>query len=302
MGVTGVIGDTPGDTPGDTLGDTLGAALAAAAARLDAAGIESARLDARLLASEVLGWEQARLLAHPEHLLSPGQRQALDALVGRRAAREPLAAITGRCEFWSLDFTVTADVLVPRPDSETLVEAALAAAGDRRAGLEIVDLGTGTGCLLLALLSELPRARGLGVDVSAAALAVAAGNAERLGLDRRARFQLSDWDACVEGRFDLAVANPPYVADADFAALEPEVARFEPRLALSGGASGLDSYQALAAALGRLVKARCKAFVEIGATQAEAVSRILFRHGLETICVHKDLAGLPRVIEAVNKI
>lgn len=283
-------------------GDTLGEAMSVAAGRLDAAGIESARLDARLLASEVLGWEQARLLAHPEHSLSPDQRHALDVMVGRREAREPLAAITGRCEFWSLEFAVTKDVLVPRPDSETLVEAALASIGDRNAKFDIIDLGTGTGCLFLALLSELPNARGLGVDVSAAALAVAAGNAERLRLDGRARFQLSDWDSGVYGRFDLVVANPPYVANVDFAALDPEVARFEPRLALSGGADGLDCYQTFAPGLGRLVKAQGRVFVEIGATQADAVSRILRRYGLETTCVHKDLTGLPRVIEAMNKI
>ncbi|MDA1090287.1 MAG: peptide chain release factor N(5)-glutamine methyltransferase [Proteobacteria bacterium] len=289
-----------GGALGGVLDNTLGGALAAAAGRLDAAGIESARLDARLLASFALGWEQVRILSHPEHALRPEQRQAMDALVARRAAREPLAAITGQCEFWSLDFTVTKDVLVPRPDSETLVEAALASVKDQDADVEVIDFGTGTGCLLLALLSELPNARGLGVDVSKAALAVATGNAERLGLDGRVRFELSDWDAGVDGQFDLVVANPPYIADADFADLEPEVARFEPRLALSGGADGLDCYQALGPGLSRLLKADGHAFVEIGATQADAVSRILRRHELEPICVHKDLSGLPRVIEAIK--
>ena len=286
------------------MGSTLGDVLSAAAGRLDAAGIESARLDARLLASQALGWEQGQILSRPEHALSPDQRQALDILVARREAREPLAAITGQCEFWSLDFTVTNDVLVPRPDSETLVEAALAYIKDRDADLEIIDFGTGTGCLLLALLSELPRARGLGVDISEAALNVAGGNAERLDMDGRARFQRSDWDANVDavisGRFDLAIANPPYIADSEFAGLEPEVTRFEPRLALSGGTDGLDCYQTLAPGLRRLLKPDGHAFVEIGATQANAVSRILRRHELETICVHKDLSGLPRVIEALN--
>lgn len=285
---------------------TLGDALSDAAGRLDAAGIESARLDARLLASKVLGWEQARLLAHPEHSLSPGQCEALGALVARREAREPLAAITGRCEFWSLDFTVTADVLVPRPDSETLVEAALASVENKDAELKILDLGTGTGCLLLALLSELPNARGLGVDVSEAALAVANGNAERLTLGERARFQLSDWDGDVgadadaDGGFDLVVSNPPYIADADFPGLDPEVARFEPRLALSGGADGLQCYRALGPGLNRILKSGHRAFLETGATQADEVSRILLAHGLETTCVHKDLAGFLRVVEVVN--
>ncbi|HIC29888.1 MAG TPA: peptide chain release factor N(5)-glutamine methyltransferase [Rhodospirillales bacterium] len=156
----------------------------------------------------------------------------------------------------------------------------------------------------MALLSELPRARGLGVDISEAALDVAGGNAERLDMDGRARFQRSDWDANVDavisGRFDLAIANPPYIADSEFAGLEPEVTRFEPRLALSGGTDGLDCYQTLAPGLRRLLKPDGHAFVEIGATQANAVSRILRRHELETICVHKDLSGLPRVIEALN--
>ncbi|HJO75319.1 MAG TPA: peptide chain release factor N(5)-glutamine methyltransferase [Rhodospirillales bacterium] len=296
-------------TLGDVLDNSLGGALAAAAGRLIAAGIESARLDARLLASLALGWEQGRVLSHPEHSLSPEQHQALDTLVARREAREPMAAITGQCEFWSLDFTVTKDVLVPRPDSETLVEAALAfltnSGKDRDAELEIIDFGTGTGCLLLALLSELPRARGLGVDLSEAALDVAAGNAGRLNLDGRARFQRSDWDGDVDavegGRFDLAVANPPYIADPEFDGLEPEIARYEPRLALSGGADGLDCYQKLAPGLSRLLKPEGRTYLEIGATQADAVSRILRRHELETVCIHKDLSGLPRVIEAAKE-
>jgi len=281
--------------------DTLGGLLAAAAGRLDAAGIDSARLDARLLASEVLGWDQARILSHPEQSLSPEQHHALDTLVTRREAREPLAAITGRAEFWSLDFTITKDVLVPRPDSETLIEAVLASVPDKGAGLEIADFGTGSGCLILSLLSELPKARGLGIDVSSAALGVAKGNAERLGLSGRARFQLSNWDADVDGNFDLIVTNPPYIANADFLGLAPEVARFEPRLALSGGGGGLDCYQALAPGLRRVLKTGGRAYLEIGATQASSVGDILHGHGLQTLRVHKDLSGLDRVVEAVNK-
>jgi len=261
-------------------------------------------VDARVLAAEALGWDQGKVAAETGYRLAPDERSRLDALLARREAREPVAYLTGRCEFWSLEFAVTENVLVPRPDSETLIEAALAAVGDKNRALGVLDLGTGSGCLLLALLSELPAAGGLGVDVSEAALAVAARNAAALGLEGRADFMLSDWDAGVsggvEGRFDLVAANPPYVADGEFAALEPEVARFEPRLALAGGADGLDCYRLLAPRLGRLLAAGGKAFVEIGAAQAEAVTGLFESGGLRVVSVHPDLAGRPRVIEAEN--
>lgn len=278
---------------------TLGYLQDQAAKRFAAAGIDSARLDARLLAAHALGWDAARVMARPEHTPTPGQCAALAGLVARREGREPMTLILGRCEFWSLDFTVTPDVLAPRPDSETLIEAALAAAaGDFQP--TIVDFGTGSGCLLLALLREWPGARGLGVDVSDAALAVAADNARRLGLDGRARFQVSEWDGRVEGRFDLVVSNPPYIAERDFAAMAPEVARFEPRLALSGGADGLDCYRALGPAIVRTLAPNGRAFVEIGADQAETAGGVLRDAGLAVVAVHRDLAGRPRVIEAVS--
>ena len=306
----------PGALPGDSLGELLNAF----AARLARAGIESARLDARLLSAHALGWDAAKIVAAKDFLPDAEQRRTLDALIDRREAREPVAVIIGRCEFWSLDFAVNADVLIPRPDSEILVEAALAAAedkandggenGDKEGDgvLGILDLGTGSGCLLLALLSELPLASGLGVDISEAALSVAASNAKNLGLDGRAEFELSDWGANVtrgisggiSGRFDIVVANPPYIADGEFATLEPEVARFEPRLALSGGADGLDCYRRLAPRLGPLLAPRGRAFVEIGATQADAVAALIEARDLRVCRVHKDLAGRPRAIEAEN--
>lgn len=285
-------------------GNSLGEVLTVAAARFEAAGIESARLDARLLAAHALGWDAAKIAAAKDFLPDADARQTLDALIARRQAREPVAVIIGTCEFWSLDFTVSADVLIPRPDSETIVEAALAAAEDgNKAGdgaLSILDLGTGSGCLLLALLSELPLAGGLGVDISEAALSVAASNARNLGLEGRAEFELSDWGDGVSGRFDIILANPPYIADGEFAALEPEVARFEPRLALSGGADGLDCYRLLAPRLGPLLAPGGRAFVEIGAAQADAVAALLKAGGLEVRQVLNDLAGHPRVIEAEN--
>ncbi len=280
--------------------ESLGEALNAATARLARAGIESARLDARLLAAHALGWDKAKIVAEKDFLPDAEQRRTLDSLIARREAREPVAVITGTCEFWSLDFTVNADVLIPRPDSETIIEAALASISEREAGLDILDLGTGTGCLLLALLSELPNARGLGVDISEAALSVAAANAKNLGLGGRAKFALSDWGDAVEGRFDIVVANPPYIADGEFATLEPEVARFEPRLALSGGADGLDCTRALAPRLGELLATRGRAFVEIGATQADAVAALLKACDLRVCQVHKDLAGHSRAVEVEN--
>ena len=293
----------------DTLpGDTLGKMLNAFAARLDRVGIESARLDARLLLAHALGWDAAKIVATKDFLPDAEQRRTLDALITRREAREPVAAIIGYREFWSLDFAVSADVLIPRPDSETIIEAALAAVEDKELALGILDLGTGSGCLLLALLSELPLASGLGVDISEAALSVAASNARNLGLGGRAAFELSDWGdnvtggipGGISGRFDIVVVNPPYIADGEFAALEPEVARFEPRLALSGGADGLDCTRALAPRLGPLLAPGGRAFVEIGATQADAVAALLKARGLRVCQVHKDLAGRSRVVEAEN--
>jgi|TARA_Y100000294_G_scaffold143705_1_gene138413 release factor glutamine methyltransferase len=300
-GAPAAIEDMPQGTHGGTLGDWL----SGAAGRLQAAGIDSARLDARLLASFVLGWNPARVLAHPEHAPGGGEWSRLQSLLARRANREPLAVIIGKREFWGLDFAVTADTLVPRPESETLIEAALAVPGcqegDRDADLNVIDLGTGSGCLLLALLSERPNARGLGVDLSAAALKVAAGNAAALGLEGRAEFRQSDWGRGLdgtEGRFDLILANPPYIADDEFAALEPEVSRFEPRLALSGGPDGMACYRALAPQIGPLLAPGGGAFIETGAAQAGAVSALFEENGLAVTSIHADLCGRPRVVEA----
>jgi len=283
--------------------ESLGALVAAAAARFAVAGIGSARLDARLLAARAFGVTPERLIGHPERRPTPAQRRRFAALVARRAARQPIAHILGRREFWGLELRVGTATLVPRPETETVVELALAVAGRRHAlgdggELTILDLGTGSGCLLLALLSELPDARGLGVDVSTKALAIARDNARRLGLAGRARFTTSDWGAQVDGRFDLVVANPPYVADGDFAKLEAEVSRFEPRLALAGGADGLAHYRALAPGLARLLKPEANVVLEAGDGQRDAVAVILERHGLKVSGVRADLAGRPRAIAA----
>lgn len=279
------------------LEESLGAWIKDAADRLRRAGIDSARLDARLLAAHVLGWDQAKILAYPETLLADGQRDQLEALLEQREGRAPLAVVTGSKEFWGLEFAVTGDTLVPRPDSETLIEGVLAAIGDKSQAFSILDLGTGTGCLLLSLLSEFPNADGLGIDVSEAALNVAGENARQLGLAERATFVCSDWGDVIEGTFDLVVSNPPYIADEEFAGLEKEVSRFEPPLALSGGADGLQSYRVLAPRIGRLLAPGGRVFVEIGATQATDVSALLSRQGIDVIDVLHDLGGNPRVVE-----
>ena len=225
---------------------TVREALRRGAARLDAAGVDSPRLDARLLLGHAAGLSQEALLREPGRRVDAA---AYDALLDRRVAREPLALILGWQEFWSLRFEVSAATLIPRPDSETLIEAALAARPDRGLVRSVLDLGTGTGCLLLAALHEFTGAWGLGIDLSPAAAALAAANARALGLDRRAAFVCADWAAPVAARFDLVLSNPPYIPSGGIAGLMPEVARFEPGRALDGGIAGLDAYRTLLALL-----------------------------------------------------
>lgn len=281
---------------------TIRGAVDGARSRLSEAGVDVPRLEARLLVGHVLGVGAEVLVGDPQRPLTGDQRSRLDGLLARRVRREPLAHIVGSREFWSLSFRVSADTLVPRPETETLVEAALAWVGEHRAGeaeTRILDLGTGSGCLLLALLSELPRAWGVGVDLSAAALAVAHDNAEALGLSRRACFSGGDWGRALGGGFDLVVANPPYIADAELPALAPEVARFEPRLALAGGADGLAAYRAIAPQLRRLLAPGGAAFLEVGAGQAPRVAAMLADHGLQDVDIKTDLAGIGRCLRAV---
>jgi len=266
--------------------------------RLAAAGIEGARGEAWLLLEAAAGCPRASLMAGTVERLTPEQEVLLEAMVRRRAAREPIAYILGEKEFWSLPFAVEPAVLIPRPESESVVEAALARVGDRNAPLRLLDLGTGSGCLLLALLSELPRASGLGVDISAAALALAARNAGRLGLAARARFEVRSWGAGLAGSFDLIVGNPPYVAAGDLAHLEPEVRAFEPQIALAAGPDGLAAYRALIPDCARLLAPGGSVALEIGQDQAAAVAAILISHGLEVIERRRDLAGIERCLVA----
>jgi release factor glutamine methyltransferase len=267
------------------------------AARLAAAGVPDAAADARILAQAAFGLDRAGLLAARDSRPDAAAIERYGALTARRAAREPVSRILGRREFWSLDFALSPATLDPRPDSETLVEAALAGLPDRQEGLLILDLGTGSGCLLLALLSALPAARGLGIDRSVEALATARENARRLGLAGRAAFAATDWAAGLAGRFDLVVANPPYVTAAEMAALAPEVAGFDPHAALDGGADGLDAYRAIAPALPGLLGESGRALLEIAPDQWVAVSGLLEGSGLRPAIVHFDLAGRARCLE-----
>lgn len=277
---------------------TLDQALATAAARLSAAGVPEPRLEARVLAAAALGQTREAMLAHGDAVVDATAAARLAGYVTRRATGEPTARILGRKEFWSLEFEVTADTLVPRPESETLVEAALASVTERGATLSLLDLGSGTGCLLLALLSELPNARGLGVDLDPGAVAVAQRNAAKLGLADRASFVSGDFATTPDAHqpFDIVLSNPPYIRDGDIAGLSREVARFEPRLALAGGSDGLAAYRVLAARLPRLIAPSGRALLEIGQGQEAAVARIMTGADLTVAAQFRDLAGIVRCL------
>jgi release factor glutamine methyltransferase len=277
---------------------TVDQALAETAARLGAAGVPEPRLEARVLAAAALDLTREAMLAHGDAVVDATAAARLAGYVTRRAAGEPAARILGRKEFWSLEFEVTADTLVPRPETETLVEAALASAPERGAALSVLDLGTGTGCLLLALLSELPNARGLGVDLNPGAVAVARRNASKLGLADRASFVCGDFATTpvADHPFDIVVSNPPYIVEDDIAGLSREVARFEPRLALAGGRDGLAAYRVLAARLPRLLAPSGTAFLEIGQGQDRAVVQIMADEELTVAAAFPDLAGIVRCL------
>jgi release factor glutamine methyltransferase len=277
---------------------TFSEAVDHVAERLSAAGIETARGDAWLLAAAATGRPRASLMAGGPDAPSAAELARLDELARRRSAREPMAYILGEKEFWSLPFRVSPAALIPRPETETVVEAALAQIRDRGAPLRILDLGTGSGCLLLALLSELPRALGLGVDRSPEALRLAMTNAGRLKLAPRARFERRSWATGLEGVFDLIVSNPPYVGAADAARLAPEIRDFEPQLALVAGPDGLDAYRALVPDCARLLAPGGALALEIGQGQGDAVAALLARHGFAVVERRPDLAGIERCLVA----
>lgn len=276
--------------------DSIRAALAWATGRLATAGIDSARAEARLLLQHASGLGRERQLASPGAPLPPAVQAGLARLVEQRAARVPLAYLLGRKEFYGHELEVGPGVLVPRPETETLIEAALRLFPDRGARLRVLDLGTGSGCILLTVLHLFPHATGVGTDLSEQALAVAAANAARLGVAGRARLVRTGWGQGLEPAFDLILSNPPYIASADLASLDPEVAVHEPRLALDGGADGLDAYRALTPDLLRLLAADGTALLEIGRGQEVRLAAWFAARGF-AVRAWPDLAGIARCLE-----
>ena len=271
--------------------------------RLKAAGIESPELDARLLVGAALDLDLTNLVAQANRTLSPNDAARLIAFGKRRLAGEPVARIIGEKEFWGLRFKLSRDTLVPRPDTETVVEAALDFARSVKPGpsRRILDIGTGSGAILLAVLSELPLATGIGTDISAGALGTANQNAASLGLSDRVTFVASDYFSAVTGTFDVIVSNPPYVRTADIESLAPEVRRHEPRRALDGGADGLVAYRMLCTQARNHLVQGGTLIVEVGHDQAEAVARLMTAESLSVIRpFRRDLAGVPRVVEGRN--
>lgn len=263
--------------------------------RLQAEGKALARVDARLLLAHAMGITPSEILttAHPP---TDEQLQNYEALIARRAAHEPVAYILGHKGFWSLDFEVGPGVLVPRPDTETLIMQGLTEFPDKSAPLNVLDLGTGSGAILISFLHERPNARGLGIEQSQDAMIWARRNIARAGLESRATLQGDDWLMLGEGAFDVIFSNPPYIESAVVDRLEPDVRDFEPRTALDGGKDGLDAYRALAPIIAKRLKPGGKAFLEIGQGQEGKVPSIMAAAGLETLRVHPDLAGIPRCV------
>jgi release factor glutamine methyltransferase len=259
---------------------------------------DEAALDARLFLLEALERRGTSTHFLPQVPLTRMQGAVFSAFVRRRAAGEPAAYILGVKEFWSLSFSVSPAVLIPRPDSETLIRAALDLCPDANRPYTVLDLGTGSGCLLLAFLSERPAATGLGVDASAEALAIAAKNAMDLGLAGRARFALGDWGFGLLERFDLILCNPPYIAASEMPGLSHDVAGFEPHQALTPGPDGLAAYARIMPDLPRLLAPGGVAIFETGIGQAESAGLLLQRQGLEIIEIRKDYGGVPRAVVA----
>jgi release factor glutamine methyltransferase len=278
---------------------TVAAARRALADCFRRTGLDTPELDARVLVAHALGLEPAAMLTAPDRQLSLQDAVEIAALAARRLKRAPVARIVGAKEFWGLTFHLNAATLVPRPESETVVESALMAvdaSGSRLRPLKIADIGTGSGALLVALLSELPNAFGIGTDVSVAALIAARHNAARLGCGERAAFVACDVAAALAGGFDLVVSNPPYVRSADIAAQAPEVRDHDPALALDGGPDALAVYRALSHDAARLIGRRGRLVVELGAGIAADVAAVFSAAGLEAASARADLAGIERAL------
>lgn len=274
---------------------TVAAAQRALAAALRAANIETAYLDARLLLQGVLACDATELARDPERVLSASEAARLADVAPQRLAHKPVSRIFGKREFYGRGFIINERVLDPRPDSETLIETALAHLSDG-AAVTILDLGTGSGCLLLTLLAERETAKGVAADVSPHALDVARGNAAQLGLEARAAFIESDWLKNITGRFDMIISNPPYLAPGEMEFLARDVADYDPHLALYGGSDGLDPYRLICREAAGFLNPGGHLIFEIGALQASRVMAIMQEAGFEGVALRQDLAGRDRVV------
>jgi release factor glutamine methyltransferase len=263
--------------------------------RLEAAGIDTPVFDARLLLEAGAGVTRLDIVTDPRRPMTAEQVSAVEALTRRREQREPAGHILGRRHFWTLDLAVSPDVLIPRPETELLVEFALKTLAPQQEA-RVLDLGVGSGAILLATLTDRPNATGVGVDRSEEALAVAQANANALNLSSRLDLRKGDWAEDLNETFDLVLSNPPYIASNDIDGLAPEVALYEPRMALDGGADGYDAYRAIIAELPRLLKPGGVFAFEVGQGQADTVAGMAEAQGLTTMPIKRDLADIPRVV------
>ena len=282
---------------------TIKQRLIAGADELERAGIENPRMEARMLGALAINAGPETVVGESDREMTIEENEIFVSSLRRRCNHEPMAYITGVREFWSLPFKVTPATLIPRPDSETLIDGVLAQIDDKSGAIRILDLGTGSGCLLLALLSELGNARGVGVDASIDALEIAKLNANNLGLSGRAEFINADWNSPqfiknIGEKFDLVISNPPYISNSELQQLDITVSAHEPMSALDGGADGLDSYRAIVGILDKLLNDDGVAAFEVGFAQGETVASMLSQSAMQVIEIREDLSGIGRAVLA----
>jgi release factor glutamine methyltransferase len=278
--------------------NTLGSVYRYLIRELSLSKIENPQLEARILLAFASGVKQTRIIGYPEDKLDNSIISNLEKIMARRKTGEPIAYITGVKEFWSLNFNVTKETLIPRPDSETIVQSVLDTITNHMDHISILDLGTGSGCLLLALLSELPKAIGVGIDISSRSCKIAKKNAKELGLNNRAKFYQGNWMEGIHDQFDIIVTNPPYVAEPDMEFLDREIRLFEPHLALSGGPDGVAAYRLIAKESITRLKTAGILVVEIGINQAQSIRDIFVQNGLKIIKTQRDFSNIDRCILA----
>ena len=278
--------------------NTLGSVYRYLIRELSLSKIENPQLEARILLAFASGVKQTRIIGYPEDRLDNSIISNLEKIMARRKTGEPIAYITGVKEFWSLNFNVTKETLIPRPHSETIVQSVLDTITNHMDRISILDLGTGPGCLLLALLSELPKAIGVGIDTSSTSCKIAEKNAKELGLNNRAKFYQGNWMEGIHDQFDIIVTNPPYVAEPDMKFLDREIRLFEPHVALSGGPDGVAAYRLIAKESITRLKTAGILVVEIGINQAQSIRDIFVQNGLKVIKTQRDFSNIDRCILA----